>query len=80
MWRELFYMIQEKPIMREFVNCCLSYTLAQPVDIDISLITLLVLQYLGLYQLGTWIIKSKSYFVSYFSQNQDETYHIELNA
>ena len=71
----MYYMIQVKPFMKEFVNCCLSYTLCQPVDIDVQLVLVLATQYLGLYQLVSTAAKIRMHW-----NRPTENYSVEMEA
>lgn len=41
-----------KGIARDFVNCMVSYTLSQPVEIDLMILVLLISEYIGVMRLG----------------------------
>jgi len=75
MWREFYYMIQLKPFFKEFINYCLSYTMCQPVDIDLQFIFILIIQYLGFYQLIAATQKLKMHW-----NKPTENYSIEIEA
>lgn len=48
-------MMEMKSLFRDFTNWLLSYTLAQPVDIDLLIILYFVIQYTGLFRFNhTW--------------------------
>jgi hypothetical protein len=81
MWKEILYIIQTKPFTKEFINWCLSYTLSQPIDIDVSIILILLLQYFGLSQFGRLSEKVKALVQYYFGFNAEKkTYNMELNS
>lgn len=44
-------MIALKFIMKDLVNCWLSYTLSQPVEFDVAVMLYFLLQYIGVIQL-----------------------------
>ena len=44
--------LRNKPLVREAINCWLRYTLSQPIDIDVSILVVFVLQYFGLRRIG----------------------------
>lgn len=45
-------MIAVKFIMKDIVNCWLSYTLSQPVEFDVAVMLYFLLQYAGIIQLS----------------------------
>jgi hypothetical protein len=81
MWKEIFYIIQAKPFTKDFVNWCLSYTLAQPVDIDICIVMVLLLQYFGLNQFMVLAEKAKARLMQYLGMDvEKKSYEMELNS
>lgn len=41
-----------KSIAKDFVNCVVSYMLSQPVEIDLMILVVLILEYVGVMRLG----------------------------
>lgn len=48
-------MIALKFIMKDIVNCWLSYTLSQPVEFDVAVALYFLLQYVGIIQLSALV-------------------------
>ena len=50
---------QNKSLVQEAVNCWLRYVLAQPIDIDIRIVFMFTLQFIGVNQLAKLIEEVK---------------------
>ena len=55
-----------KSILQDSVNCWLQYVLAQPIDIDLRILALFILQYVGIVHLAAWTEKIKPLFADFF--------------
>lgn len=47
MLRELFHIIPIKNTVEQAVNCWLSYTLSQPINVDLAVVGVFIIQYVG---------------------------------
>lgn len=54
---KLFEIINTKSIVQDIINCWLQYVLAQPIEIDIRILSIFMLQYIGFTQLVIWMEK-----------------------
>lgn len=47
-------MTNSKLILKDATNYCLSYLLAQPVDLDVMVVVYLLMEYAGLFLIFQW--------------------------
>jgi hypothetical protein len=73
MMKELCDTIFSKPFTQGFVNCWLSYTLSQPVEIDITILLYFVMQYVGIMKLTDLLEKGRSCFQPFSDEENEES-------
>jgi hypothetical protein len=64
MLKEALHIVVTKPLAKDFVNCSLSYVLAQPVEIDLAILGIFVLQYVGVGPIAQSFEKLRHLFLS----------------
>jgi hypothetical protein len=76
MWKEILYIIQTKPFTKDFINWCLSYTLSQPVELDVAIIMVLVLQYFGFGHLKMFKDQITMLYKAYVNKSDEKPYEV----
>lgn len=69
-------MIALKYITKDMVNWWLSYLLSQPVELDVTIVLYLVLQYMGIVQLSGLVRQAKPYLFSVVGKFKKESLEV----
>ena len=71
MIREIIHIVSSKSVLQEGVNCWLSYTMSQPVNFDLSIISFFMIQYLGITHLTDLMRNAKDSSNHYTFPNEN---------
>ncbi len=68
--KSIIEIFNTKSILQDSVNCWLQYALAQPINIDLRILAVFILQYVGVVHVCTWIEKMKPLVIDFIKTHK----------